>query len=47
MLETKMSFLNSVNHEIRTPLNSILGFSALLLDRNYDIEKVKELSQKH
>lgn len=45
MLETKMSFLNSVNHEIRTPLNSILGFSSLLQERNYEIEKVKELSK--
>ncbi len=44
MVENKVSFLNSVNHEIRTPLNSILGFSSLLLERNYEIEKVKELS---
>lgn len=32
----KSSFLANMSHEIRTPLNSIIGFSELLSDSDYD-----------
>lgn len=35
----KSAFLANMSHEIRTPLNSILGFSELLQNAGYPIEK--------
>lgn len=34
-LEFKSKFLATMSHELRTPLNAIIGFTSLLLDRNY------------
>ena len=34
-LDFKSKFLAEMSHELRTPLNAILGFSQLLLDKNY------------
>ncbi len=34
-LEFKSKFLATISHELRTPLNAILGFSQLLLDKEY------------
>lgn len=39
----KSEFLSTAAHELRTPLASIMGFSELLLTREYKPEKSKEL----
>lgn len=41
----KSEFLSTAAHELRTPLASILGFSELLLSRNYDDSTRRELTQ--
>lgn len=34
----KTSFLTNLSHEIRTPLNAIIGFSSLLITKDYDTD---------
>lgn len=38
----KSAFLANMSHEVRTPLNSILGFSSLLGDSDFDEDQRKE-----
>lgn len=38
----KSSFLANMSHEVRTPLNSILGFSTLLADLDFEDEQKNE-----
>ncbi|MDP3912641.1 MAG: PAS domain S-box protein [Bacteroidota bacterium] len=38
----KSAFLANMSHEIRTPLNSIIGFSELLEDSDFEAEQKKE-----
>lgn len=38
----KSDFLNTAAHELRTPLSSILGFSELLLNLDFDKDRVRE-----
>ncbi len=38
----KSSFLANMSHEIRTPLNSIIGFSELLDDADFEADQKKE-----
>jgi len=40
----KSEFLSTAAHEFRTPLSSILGFSELLLSRNYNEEERKRFT---
>lgn len=39
----KSEFLSTAAHELRTPLASIFGFSELMLARNYDEGRVKQM----
>jgi signal transduction histidine kinase len=39
----KSEFLSTAAHELRTPLASIFGFSELMLTRNYDEGRVKQM----
>jgi len=41
----KSSFLANMSHEVRTPLNSIIGFSELLADPDYDDLQKNEFIQ--
>lgn len=42
--EAKMKFVANMSHEIRTPLNSIIGFTDLLEENEYDEDKRRLLS---
>jgi len=41
----KSAFLANMSHEVRTPLNSIIGFSELLSDEDFDNEQKNEFIQ--
>lgn len=42
--QSKSLFLANMSHEIRTPLNAISGFIELLIDKEKDNEKLKQLN---
>lgn len=39
----KSDFLATAAHELRTPMSSIMGFSELLLMRNFDVERTRDM----
>ncbi|MBW8331744.1 MAG: PAS domain S-box protein [Prolixibacteraceae bacterium] len=41
----KSAFLANMSHEVRTPLNSIIGFSELLLDPDFDEDQKNDFIQ--
>ena len=41
----KSAFLANMSHEVRTPLNSIIGFSELLADPDFEVEHKSEFIQ--
>lgn len=41
----KSAFLANMSHEVRTPLNSIIGFSELLADPDFEVEQKSEFIQ--
>ena len=41
----KSAFLANMSHEIRTPLNAIMGFSELLVDESFSIEKTLDFAK--
>lgn len=40
----KSQFLTTAAHELRTPLSSVMGFSELLISREYNSEKTKKIA---
>ena len=40
----KSEFLTTAAHELRTPLSSVMGFSELLISREYNSEKTKKIA---
>ncbi len=43
--QLKSAFLANMSHEIRTPLNSIIGFSELLIDPDFNADQQKQYAQ--
>ncbi|MEA3504745.1 MAG: hybrid sensor histidine kinase/response regulator, partial [Bacteroidota bacterium] len=43
----KSEFLVNISHEIRSPLNSVIGFSELLMDKNYSDVNEKYMFSEH
>ena len=41
----KSAFLANMSHEVRTPLNSIIGFSELMVDPDFDEDQKSEFIQ--
>lgn len=41
----KSEFLTTAAHELRTPLASVMGFSELLMNNNYDTDKVRLIAE--
>jgi len=41
----KSTFLANISHEIRTPLNSIVGFSAMLLCDDFDLDEKNKFGE--
>lgn len=39
----KTAFLENISHEVRTPMNAIVGFSNLLISRDYDEEERNDM----
>jgi len=42
----KSEFLFNMSHDIRTPMNAILGFSNLMLEHQYDTDKIRDIAGK-
>lgn len=41
----KSAFLANMSHEVRTPLNSIIGFSELMTDPDFDVDQQSEFAK--
>lgn len=41
----KSEFLNTISHEIRTPLNGIIGFTDLIISKDFSKEELKNIQQ--
>ncbi len=42
----KSEFLFNMSHDIRTPMNAILGFSNLMMEHQYDKDKIRDIAGK-